>query len=174
MNRSVLPTPGLALLAVALVGLAGLSACGGGKKQEATMDDAASRDPSFTAARRDYKFYCAACHGRDGRGAPHLFPPLRGSAWLNGEPGIPIRIVLHGLRGEITVEGQRFMNQMPPLGLRLDDAKAAEILTFARTSWGNDAPAVTAAEVASVRAATADRTKPFTPEEIEALRSPAP
>jgi len=173
-------TPPLVLAAVMVLaamsglGTAGLSGCGGKRTHEATMDDAAARDPSFMGARADYKFYCAACHGRDGRGAKNLFPPLRGSPWLTGDPGVPIRIVLHGLNGTITVEGERFMNNMPPLGLRLDDAKLAELLTYARASWGNQARPVTAAEVASVRAATAARTKPFTPEEMEALRAAAP
>ncbi len=174
MNRTALRAFREILLIAVLLGPAGLAACGNQKERGGTIDDAASRDPSLLGARSDYAFYCIACHGRDGRGKKNLFPPLRGSKWLNGDPGIPIRVVLHGLRGEIVVEGERYMNQMPPLGLRLDDAKAAGILTYVRASWGNVAPPVTAAEVAAVREATSGRTKPFTPDELKALASPEP
>jgi mono/diheme cytochrome c family protein len=89
---------------------------------------------------------------------------------VNGNPEIPIRAVLHGLEGPITVEGEDFMNKMTPLGERLADKQIARILTFVRASWGNAAPPVTEAEVARVRAATADRTDPWTAPELEAIR----
>lgn len=133
-------------------------------------DDAATLSPELLPARSEYRTHCSACHGRNGAGAPRLYPPLRGSSWVNGDPEIPIRAVLHGLEGPITVEGEEFMNKMTPLGDRLADKQIARILTYVRASWGNTAPPVTEAEVARVRAATAGRSEPWTAPELEALR----
>jgi mono/diheme cytochrome c family protein len=40
---------------------------------------------------------------------------------------------------------------MPPFGERLDDQDAAGVVNLIRNSWGNRAPAVTAAEVKAQR-----------------------
>lgn len=159
------------LLAAALA-LGGLVSCGGGKPDPADLDDAAAADPSLLSTRSQYRFHCGACHGKDGRGRANLFPPLRGSSWANGDPVVPIHVVLHGLDGPITVEGEKYLNLMPPLGHRLTDEQIARILTYVRASWGNTARAVLPAEVAAVRATTAGRTKPMIEAELKALASP--
>lgn len=156
------------LFAVALA-LGGLISCAGGGPDEADLDDAAAADPSLLSVRSQYRFHCGACHGKDGRGRANLFPPLRGSSWVNGDPVVPIHVVLHGLDGAILVEGERYLNLMPPLGHRLEDEQIARILTYVRASWGHTARAVVPAEVAMVRAATASRTKPMTEAELKAL-----
>jgi mono/diheme cytochrome c family protein len=161
------------LLAVALA-LGGLISCGGGKPDPADLDDAAAADPSLLSARSQYRFHCGACHGKDGRGRANLFPPLRGSSWVNGDPVVPIHVVLHGVDGAITVEGEKYLNLMPPLGHRLEDEQIARILTYVRASWGNTARAVVPAEVAAVRAATTGRTKPMTEPELTALGAASP
>jgi hypothetical protein len=40
---------------------------------------------------------------------------------------------------------------MPAFGWRYDDAEVAELASFVRSAWGNNAPAVTADAVAQVR-----------------------
>jgi mono/diheme cytochrome c family protein len=40
---------------------------------------------------------------------------------------------------------------MPGFGWRLSNEEVAQLLTFIRTSWGNQASSVTAGEVAQVR-----------------------
>ncbi len=169
--KSPIGMPLRAVIPAAVILAWALAACGGGHKAKAPEDDAAATDPAMMEARSDYRFYCAACHGNDGRGAKNLFPPLRGSRWLNGDPAVPIRVVLHGLSGAITVEGGEFMNQMPPLGARLPDAKIAEILTYVRASWGNTGGPVTAEMVKEVRDGTQDRNRPFSPEDLKNLSS---
>ena len=113
-----------------------------------------------------YARTCIACHGVDGRGAPMVFPHLDGSSWLTGDPELPIKIVLHGLFGPVTVEGKQFMNVMAPLGPTLSDAEIADVLTYVRQRWQNDAAPVDAATVKKVRVATADRTQMWTPAEL--------
>ena len=46
------------------------------------------------------------------------------------------------------------VNDMPYFRQLLSDQQIADALTFVRSSWGNAAPAVTAAEVATLREAT--------------------
>jgi len=109
---------------------------------------------------------CVACHGVDGRGAPGTFPPLRGSDWLDGDAELPIRIVLHGLMGEVTVGEQTFDGVMLPLGATLDDGEIADVLTYARQSWGNDAAPVRAQDVARLRERHAAREMFWTAAEL--------
>ena len=111
---------------------------------------------------------CAGCHQSNGRGMPGTFPPLAGSEIATGSPEIPVRIVLHGLQGPLTVRGQRFNGTMPAWG-QFSDADIATTLTYVRSQWGNSASAVTPAPVTAVRQATAGRTRAWTGAEIEAL-----
>ena len=111
---------------------------------------------------------CAGCHQSNGRGMPGTFPPLAGSEIATGSPEIPVRIVLHGLQGPLTVRGQRFNGTMPAWG-QFSDADIAATLTYVRSQWGNSASAVTPAQVTAVRQAAAGRNRAWTGAEIEAL-----
>ncbi len=119
-----------------------------------------------------YKAVCATCHQADGKGMPGAFPALAGSSWVALDPETPIRIVLKGLGGPIEVNGQAFNSMMPPPA-GLDDKKIAEVLTFVRSSFGNQASAITAEQVAKVRAELEGRTAQWTAAELTALRAPA-
>lgn len=94
------------------------------------------------------------------------FPPLVGSQRLTGEATLPIRIVLHGLQGPLEAGGQKFDNMMAPLGALLTDQEVADVLTYARQTWSNDAPAIPVETVRSVRQAHAARTLPWTAGEL--------
>lgn len=98
-----------------------------------------------------YQRICVACHQADGNGLPPAFPPLAGSEWVNGDAETPIRIVLAGLEGPLQVKGAQFAMAMPAQGGTLDDAQIAKVLTFVRSSFGNSAGAVEAAQVAAIR-----------------------
>ncbi|MDQ6738043.1 MAG: cytochrome c [Gemmatimonadota bacterium] len=114
---------------------------------------------------------CAACHQASGLGVPGAYPPLSGSEWLVNNPEVPIRIVLHGLQGPITVKNTSFNNAMTPFGDQLSDAEIAAIISYERSSWGNSASKVTAEQVASARAATKTQTAPWKPDELKGLIS---
>jgi mono/diheme cytochrome c family protein len=53
---------------------------------------------------------------------------------------------------------------------QLDDAQIADVLTFVRRSFGNHAEAVAPADVRTIRAATGDRSVPWTVDELDRLR----
>ena len=97
-----------------------------------------------------YALTCTACHQPDGQGTPGVFPPLDGSEWLIHDPELPIKIVLKGLQGPVTVKGVKFTSMMPPHN-DLDDQKIADVLTFARQSWSNDTSAITPDQVKAAR-----------------------
>lgn len=116
-----------------------------------------SGDPELSAAvtRGQALFLtnCSLCHGATGDGVKGLYPPLANSDWLRANRSGAIRAVVNGLKDEITVNGTTFHGQMPPI--MLDDAQAADVLTFVVNSWGNAGGRVTEDNVRAVRA-TAD------------------
>ncbi len=114
-----------------------------------------------------YARTCAGCHQNDGRGAEGAFPPLDGSTVIAGDPSLPVRIVLHGLTGPVQVPGKAEINSMMPAVAEMTDANIADVLTFVRHSWSNDAAPVTEDEVAKVHAATKDRQAPWTLKELK-------
>ena len=113
-----------------------------------------------------YARTCIACHGIDGKGLAPVFPPLDGSPWLVGTKQRPIDIVLQGLMGPIEVAGATYDSVMAPLGPMLTDAEIADVLTYVRQRWSNDAAPVGADEVKARRAATKDRTTLWTAAEL--------
>ena len=114
---------------------------------------------------------CLACHQANGAGLPGAFPPLAGSEWVAGVPSRAIAILLHGVQGEITVAGTTYNSAMMPYGtgVPMSDDEVAAVLTYVRSSFGNRESAVTTAEVAKIRTATAGRTTPMTQKELAAL-----
>ncbi|MBE2282905.1 MAG: c-type cytochrome [Prosthecobacter sp.] len=111
-----------------------------------------------------YQGVCGLCHQPTGYGVPNVAPPLAESTWVTGEPERLIRIALHGLYGEIEVNGQKWNLAMPGQGMNplLDDAKLADVLSHVRNAWGNEAAPITAAQIAAVREQTKDRKMPWT------------
>jgi nitrite reductase (NO-forming)/hydroxylamine reductase len=102
------------------------------------------------AGEKVYQAACLACHQADGKGLPNAFPPLAGSDFLKADTQRAIGIVLHGLQGEVVVNGVTFNSVMPPM-VQLSDTEVADALTYAMNSWGNRFGSVSAAQVAAVR-----------------------
>lgn len=96
---------------------------------------------------------CSVCHQASGQGVPNVFPPLAGSDFLMADKARAIGIVLNGLSGKVTVNGNVFNSVMPPMS-QLNDDELANILTFVRNSWGNKGDAVSADEVKQLREST--------------------
>lgn len=126
-----------------------------------------------TDGKQVYSTTCAACHQASGEGVEGVYPPLAGSEWVTGDAGKLVRIVLHGMTGPVEVAGETYSGAMPPWGGVLKDVDIASVSTYMRTSWGNKASPVTAAEVAKIRTATKARTTPWTAPELAALKTSA-
>jgi len=93
---------------------------------------------------------CAACHQANGQGIPEKFPPLVKSDYLNASKDRGIAVVLHGLQGPVTVNGQTYNNSMP--GVPLRDEDVANVLTYLYSSFGNSGKVVTPDDVKQIRA----------------------
>ena len=120
---------------------------------------------------RIYEKACLACHQPEGKGLPGVYPPLVGSDWVSGDSDRLIKIVLHGLKGEIDVAGERYgagplSVPMPAMG-GLDNGEIAELLTWMRTEYGGGASPIGAERVSEMRRAHSERTEPWTVEELK-------
>jgi mono/diheme cytochrome c family protein len=69
---------------------------------------------------------------------------------LNSDPSSLIAVILKGARTPAT-DGAPTGLAMPGFGWRYDDLDIAALATFIRSSWGNDAPPVSAAQVSKIR-----------------------
>jgi mono/diheme cytochrome c family protein len=116
---------------------------------------------------KTYAQNCSICHQPTGMGVPGQFPPLAGSEWVLEEgPNRIIKLILNGVQGPITVNGQPFNNAMPPWRDIMTDDQIAAVATYIRSTWGNKAPPVKPEEVKAQRDATAARTSSWSPAEL--------
>lgn len=128
-----------------------------------TLADLSGPAPAVPGAAVDGKAlfaaHCAACHQATGKGLPGVFPPLDGSEWVHGDARVLANILLHGIDGEIEVEGATYKGAMPAFG-QLADAELAGLATYIRSSWSNKAEPLAADLFAHERTAS-PRSKPF-------------
>ncbi len=78
-----------------------------------------------------------------------MIPPLAGSDFLSDRQRV-LNVVMNGLTGPVTVNGQTYTSVMPPHSHLPDDA-IANILTFVYSSWKNPGHRITTEEVKKVR-----------------------
>ena len=82
---------------------------------------------------------CAACHQATGAGIPGAFPALKGNHFVQGDADAVIATVLMGRGG------------MPTFAESIDDAQLAQVISYIRQAWGNQAEPVTPQAVQTVR-----------------------
>jgi mono/diheme cytochrome c family protein len=115
-----------------------------------------------------YMTVCVACHQPTGLGLPPVFPTLSKTEYVSGSPERFAAMILKGVMGPITVNGQQFSNIMPPQEALLTDEKIAAAITYVRSNFGNTSPAVSAAVVAAARKKFADKKTSWTEAELKA------
>lgn len=94
---------------------------------------------------------CAACHRSTGKGYTETFPQLALSSTVNSaDPASLIHIVLKGAQMPGTASAPTAY-AMPGFDWRMTDKEVADVVSFVRSSWGNQGAAVTASDVAKVR-----------------------
>lgn len=110
-----------------------------------------SADPSMPLGPRLYLDNCGGCHAVDGRGAAEIFPALDGNALVTAKSATGlIHTILHGAElpsTELRPEALRMQGH----AWRLDDDEVAELTTFLRQGWHNQASAVSASAVQPLR-----------------------
>lgn len=110
--------------------------------------------PANDAGARVYTAYCMHCHGADGRGFAPMFAPLAGNpnVLAKGASSL-INVTLNGT-GDLVIQGMPAPYPMPAYADVLSDKQIADVLTFVRAGWNNQAGGVGAAEVAKMRTRT--------------------
>ena len=98
------------------------------------------------AGARIYDGNCIACHQQDARGIPGVYPSLVGSPVVLGDPSALALWVVRGRRPSSMPAG-RYPTAMMQFGW-MNAQDAAALLTYLRSSHGNEAPPVDASLVA--------------------------
>lgn len=89
----------------------------------------------------EFEEHCADCHRTGGLGLPPTFPALKGSAFVQGDPGPVIDTVLKGRQGK--------MGSMPSWQGTMSNQEIAAVITYIRQAWGNNAGAVNPEQVSA-------------------------
>jgi mono/diheme cytochrome c family protein len=123
-------------------------------KSQAASPSAAAAQPDAGAMRRGAAIYsdaCASCHLENGVGQPRYFPPLGPNAMLQQADPIGLEhLILAGARIGTSPTRPSPMT-MPSFAWKLTDQEIADVSTFIRNSWGNQAAAVSTNDVRSAR-----------------------
>ncbi|MEY2879207.1 MAG: hypothetical protein RLZZ15_1587 [Verrucomicrobiota bacterium] len=127
----------------------------------------------LTKGAETYFETCVSCHGPDGKGvavpgsAELIAPSLAGSARVRGPAAGLVPVLLHGLTGPIAGRTYQGAMMVPAatLGITRDD-RLAELLSFIRHAWGNEAPPITKDDVRDFRRTHEKRTAAWTDDEL--------
>lgn len=99
-----------------------------------------------------YGTSCLTCHQENGQGLEGTFPPLAKADFLvkDKDGKKAIGVILNGQNGEITVNGKKYNVEMPSQNF-LTDEQIADVLNYARNTWGNKGKLITPAMVKAGR-----------------------
>jgi mono/diheme cytochrome c family protein len=100
--------------------------------------------------RKIYNTYCISCHQEDGSGDGNRYPPLAKSDWVRGDVNRLIMVLLEGLAGPITVNGDPYDDMMPKQDFLSND-EIAKVLSYIRLNFDNNSSAIHSSEVARLR-----------------------
>lgn len=117
----------------------------------------AAEDKQMTVGAKVYADNCAACHQLSGEGVPGMIPALKGNNGVQATASTNIlRVLFQGGQGAATISNPTSA-AMPEFGWKLTDGDIADVSTYIRNSWGNQAPAVSDAQVSKARQALGAR-----------------
>ncbi len=123
------------------------------KAQAASLDVRTGAPDADVMARGAaiYSDACASCHLENGVGQPRPFPPLGHNAMLQqSDPTGLLHLILAGSRIG-TSPSRPSPLTMPSFAWKLTDQQTADVATYVRNSWGNQASTVWASSVRKLR-----------------------
>ncbi len=122
-----------------------------------------------------FKLRCASCHQANGLGIAGQFPPLAESKWATSDPGLISKIIIKGLKGEIQVKGQTYGSNPAQnmVAVPINDREIANVVTYVRQAWGNEATEVSEDEVSGFRAESSNQEGQWTGEQLRTIYSSA-
>jgi cytochrome c553 len=120
---------------VMLASLTVLSACGG-KTPRNDEGSSTKFHVYYVQGQKLYKEHCSNCHHADGAGLGLVYPPLNKSDFMDKNFEETICLMKNGRKGEILVNGDSYIQGMPPIPT-LTNIEIAEIATYIYNSWGH-------------------------------------
>lgn len=137
------------------------------KEVSSAVDIKISLEDQLSGGKKVYSSICMACHQANGQGLSGAFPPLAKSPWVLGRPERIVKLILHGLAGEIEILGQKYNGVMPAHKDQFNDQEIANVVTYIRKSWGNDATEISSEFVSKIRDEHKDKNDAWKAEELE-------
>ena len=136
-----------------------LASCGGNQQKneksvisqpDQATDTKAGSQQQVHPGKKVYDAVCLVCHMADGSGVPGMHPPIYESEFVNGNKTELINIVLKGKSGKVEVKGEVYNGIMPPQA-HLSNQQIADVLTYMRSNFENDAGPILPEEVQKLR-----------------------
>jgi mono/diheme cytochrome c family protein len=123
-------------------------------KSQPASPSLSSAAPAAGAMRRGAQIYsdaCASCHLDNGIGQSRLFPPLGKDAMLQQPDATGLEhLILGGTPVGVSASRPSPLG-MPSFAWKLTDQEIADVSTFIRNSWGNQAAPVASSDVSELR-----------------------
>lgn len=108
---------------------------------QVTVSAQGDASSSVQAGKKVFDSSCAACHQANGQGVSGAFPPLAGYvpkilAKKDGRTTLE-HIVLFGMTGQISADGNSYNSTMPTWGKIISDQQITDALNYIAQAWGN-------------------------------------
>ena len=122
----------------------------------------------FDSGKKIFAVRCASCHQTSGLGIAGQYPPLVDSKWATSDPGLIANIILKGLKGEILVNGETYGTNaaVNMAAVPITDREIANVTTYVRQAWGNNAPEILESEVSTFRNESKDQIDQWTGDQL--------
>ncbi|MDU0355340.1 cytochrome c [Paraglaciecola aquimarina] len=120
-----------------------------------------------------FKGLCSTCHGADGKGGGSQATPIAPSFYRNprvtGNKAQLINLVLAGMQGPIN--GKTYAGGMMPSIASNGEQYVADVLTYIRNEFDNQASVITKRDVEMVQQTNTGRSNMWTDEELHSVFS---
>ena len=113
-----------------------------------------------------YGRVCSTCHQSNGEGVEGVFPTLAGTDYVNGSVSRLAGLIVHGLYGEMEINGVTYNGNMPAWGEQISDEETAAVMTYVRNSFGNNSSDVPVDSIKSYRESYGDRSSQWEVSEL--------
>jgi len=101
-------------------------------------------EESLLDGKEIYTDFCAQCHLENGKGVKGIYPPLAESDFLK-DINRTIHSIKYGLKGPITVNGEKYNSIMVSQGL--EDEEISDVVNYILRSWGNSTNKIITEEI---------------------------
>lgn len=123
--------------------------CSTKKDKESPDTGSAKFQQYYLQGQTLYINHCSNCHQKNGTGLGRVYPPLNKSDFMENHFEEVICLMRHGKKGEIIVNGIRYIQGMPGIPT-LTDLEIAEITTYIYNTWEHKRGIVEVKDVSQV------------------------